>query len=210
MFTLPSKGEEVIHIPANEVTPELLERELQRMFEEEEEYPVRPVLGVADLASGSLIGKVSVPTTIYNVSGDDTSGIAGLLKPDGEFIATAAPRRTAAFWEFDETLRYEKVEPQPPANARFARRARGNSWTSGEVLWDGSVAGSVDSLGEDGDQQGPVNKRTFDASIMGDWPENNGELWRAIGRGTTQGGRRVGRIHAHGTSDDGAGVRYGL
>lgn len=180
MFNILREDIEREHIPANLITDLLVETQLDRLFAEEEEYPVREVLGIMDL--GTSRGRVAYPTTVYQTSGDDTSGIAGIIYPSGEFVAVEPPRKTQRFWEFDETLTYEKVEGE--LNEAGLPRVRGNSWTSGEVVWDGSVGGSIDTLAEDGDGNGPVNVRVYDATIMGDWPENKGELWKAIGRGT--------------------------
>lgn len=153
-------------------------------------YSLKPyVPGLAEVAAG---WRPVYPMTVYNVSGDDTSGVAGLLKPDGEFIPVKRTRRIAAYWEFDETLKYEPVEPQEGS----LQQARGNSWTSGEVLWDGSVAGHIDlraQTGEEGDEERTqVFRRTKSASLTGEWI-TKGAMWKSLE--TAQDSRTYGRKH---------------
>lgn len=158
-------------------------------------YSLKPyVPGLAEVAAG---WRPVYPMTVYNVSGDDTSGVAGLLKPDGEFIPVKRTRRTAAYWEFDETLKYEiTVEAHPEDEGRPVARVRGNSWTSGEVLWDGSVAGHIDlraQSGEEGDEERTqVFRRTESASLTGEWI-TKGAMWKSLE--TTQDSRTYGRKH---------------
>lgn len=150
-------------------------------------YPAPNVLGLIDVANGY---RPYYPTTVYQVSGDDTSGIVGLLYPNGDFLIASTPGKAAQYWEFDETLGYKKI------TVDSKQYVVGDSWTRGEVTWDGSVAGSVNVLGRDGDKEGPVNKREWDASLHdGDWI-TTGELWRALMRGTPMhNGPTSGRIH---------------
>lgn len=157
-----------------------------------EYYAKRLVPGIKDVEEGL---RVNVPTTIYNLTADDASGVAGILMPSGEFIQSASPRVSLPerFWEFDETLGYERVKGEDGKD-----RVRGNSWTTGTVVWDGVVNGSVDLASLDGDDEEPirlvVKRRTHEASLTGDW-QSTGELWRAIRRGTRQAGTEMGAMH---------------
>jgi len=168
-----------------------------------EEYSVRTeVLGLEDVRNGV---RVLFPTTIYNVKGDETSGVAGMLKPDGEFVV-ASPAKVGnqtPFWEFDETLKYE-----PHYYEREARwGAKGDSWTSGEVVWDGAVANSINQSGLAGDESDTlrevVKRRMWDAALTPDWM-TTGELQRAIesGRSMESGTQRPGRIHMNRSNFD--------
>lgn len=172
---------------------ELLETALETQVAEEN-LKKAYVYGVADVSAGYL---PSFPITIYNISGDDTSGIAGLLRPNGEFVRTNPPLTSQDYWEFDETHFYQT---NPFKVLESDRIAVGNSWSMGSVFWDGSVAGDI-SLELDGDEtdgsneRNLVNRRTVDRSITGDWI-STGELWRALERGTgMQGGPVPGKIH---------------
>lgn len=141
-----------------------------------EYFEKRYVPGLAELAAGLVL---MVPTTIYNISGDDTSGVAGVGFPDGTFIAAQPPKTTTRFWDFDETHEYVEL-----ADGRVV----GNSWRIGEVVWDGSAVGSIhpDTLaGEDGDKlREPVNRRMWTQELAGDRPSAS-EQWRALRRGAT-------------------------
>lgn len=177
-----------------------------------------PVIGLNDVAEGI---RVNVPTTVYEVSGDDTSGVAGLLFPSGEFIAKEVNRPTQKYWEFDETLKYEKVGAE--RNEAGLPRVQGNSWTEGEVIWNGHAAPvdhaitmktdvyveveQKEKTNVDGEttlnpyvvsriEEVTVNRREPDKnSITGDWI-TTGELWRSLERGTSmQGGPVPGRVH---------------
>jgi len=122
------------------------------------------------------------PVTVYTVDGDDTSGIAGMLFPSGEFIPVPGPRRHDV-WAWDEHL--------------------GRRVNLGRAVWTGSVAGSINPNGRDGDKEGPINRREWDASLGGDWV-TTGELWRAMERGTgMRRGQTVGRVHTVVAEDDG-------
>jgi hypothetical protein len=166
----------------------------------------REVLGVEDVHRGA---RVAYPTTIYNVSGDDTSGVAGLLMADGEYRPAAASRvgEQELYWEFDETLGYEKVpgEKTPEGTPRVV----GNSWTTGEVVWDGSVVGQIDQHALDGDEESHVRevvkRRTHDNSLTGEW-QSTGELYKAMERGTKMySGPVPGHVHAKGGEDTDGG-----
>lgn len=144
-----------------------------------------PVAGMTDVMAGL---KVAYPTTIYQISGDDTSGVAGLLMANGEFIAAQGSRIGAQqrYWEFEETDRYITT-----ADGRVV----GDSWREGEVVWDGAVTGSINPFATDGDEKGPVNKREWDVALTGEW-QTTGELWRAIERGTSMfSGPKAGVTH---------------
>ena len=115
---------------------ELTVRELLEIAIDEQvefSYSIRPaVVGLEDIEKDY---RPLYPVTVYQLSGDDTSGIAGLLFPSGEFRPVPTPRTIADYWEFDETLKYEQVpgELTPEGTPRVV----GNSWTTGEVHWDG-------------------------------------------------------------------------
>jgi len=162
------------------------------MEQQVETYALKPsTLGLEDVARGH---RVKYLTTVYNVSGDDSSGIAVMLYPDGEFVAVNPPKTEASFWEFDETLAYERY-----VDESGKERVRGNSWTTAPVVWDGSVGGSINPnalTGEEGDtDRKPISRREFDASLGGDWL-STGELWKALERGTSmQGGPQAGKVH---------------
>lgn len=175
------------------------------------------VSGVQDVVNGLV---VNVPTTIYEVSGDDTSGVAGLLLPSGEFIAKAPARSAQKYWNFDETLRYRAKREGESG----ARDVVGDSWTQGEVVWDGHAAPvahgvemttdvyveveqktRINAEGEETNtpmvirkiEDVKVNVRDKDTNALtGDWI-TTGELWRALdeGRGMTQASPSVGRVH---------------
>jgi hypothetical protein len=124
---------------------ELLELELESQIENS--YSVKPaVVGLADVDAGF---KPLYPVTVYQLSGDDTSGIAGLLMPSGDFLPVPeAPPRIQRYWEFDETLKYEAVENTHISDINpGATRVVGNSWTEGETVWDGTSA-KIDTLVE--------------------------------------------------------------
>jgi hypothetical protein len=162
----------------------------------------REVLGVEDVEKGV---RVAYPTTIYNLSGDDTSGIAGLLYPSGEFAQATEPPTTQRYWEHEETLRYVQVEGE--LNEAGLPRVVGDSWREGEVVWSGDVAGSIEPNAEEVYENQPVHKRTFDASLGSDWM-TTGELWKALERGTgMQNGPQPGKIHGVAITEDYGGWR---
>ena len=173
---------------------------LSELDHQVEQYSIkRDVPGLIDVMSGL---KVLYPTTIYQTSGDDTSGVAGMLMADGEFVAAALPKSSAEYWEFDETLAYNPVLDEEgnqihytdDYNERFTKVAA-DSWTEGEVVWDGSVTNSVNPFAIDGDEKGPVNRREWDVALTGEW-ETTGELWKAIERGTSMlNGPKSGTVH---------------
>lgn len=173
----------------------------------------KTVLGLSDVMSGK---RVLVPTTVYEVSNDDTSGVAGLLFPSGEFIAKAPNRSTARYWEFEETDRYSQDE---------RGRVSGYSWRTGELVWTGHAADIEPNvefeadiyetvelktrINAEGDtvmtpyvvhkksQMVVAHKRGEDRNAMtGEWV-TTGELERAMERGTSMAGgaRTRGRVH---------------
>jgi hypothetical protein len=100
----------------------------QQLKKELNEKPT--VYGLSDVEDGL---RTAIPLTIYHLSDDDTSGIAGLLMPSGEFIHTAPSSKVVKYWEFDETFKYERfVNPDTEEVI-----IKANSWTSGEVVWNG-------------------------------------------------------------------------
>ena len=160
------------------------------------------VMGLANVARGE---RVLYPTTIYNVEGDETSGVAGMLMADGEFRSTAAPLKTQRYWNSDETLHYEKVDGELN-EAGTGPRVVGNSWCEGEVFWDGSVAGEINHSALAGDEtdllRQVVSRRVVDSSLCGEWA-TTGELYKAMERGTSmQGGRVPGKIHGSADTDN--------
>lgn len=172
---------------------DILEFEAARLEQVEEYSHKRAVIGLSDVERGV---RVNVPTTVYQISSDDTSGVIGVLFPSGKFIRASDPRvgQHALYWEFDETLRYETVVGYDGES-----RVVGNSWTTGEVVWDGGVAGSIDNKALDGEEKDEkrnvVNRRIFDAQLTGEWA-SSAELWHAAKIGSfTQAGRTVGKIH---------------
>lgn len=182
----PSEGKVV------ELWDELINRIPEEYFEK------RAVPGLSDVQQGI---QVNVPTTVYNTSGDDASGVAGVLMPSGEFVQASSSKvnRLTKFWEFDETLRYvTKVEGD-------TKRVVGDSWRGAQVVWDGVVNGSIsqaslDGADEDDSQsRAVVKRRQWDTSLTGDW-ESTGELWRAIRRGTGQRSRELGIQHLNNQS----------
>lgn len=168
-------------------------------------YATRSI-GVLGLASVRRGERVLYPTTVYQMEGDETSGVAGMLMPDGEFIEAPKPRTTARYWEHEETLRYVQVEGELNESGT-GPRVVGDSWTSGEVVWNGSVAGAINPSAKDGDETDAirlvVNRRERESSLCGEWA-TNGELWRAMGRGTSMyQGRVPGKVHITFGEDDG-------
>jgi hypothetical protein len=166
-------------------------------LEQVEEYILKStVLGLEDIAKDV---RVAYPTTIYNLTGDDASGVAGVLFPNGDFIAALPPRKVAAYWEFDETLAYEQVEGELN-EAGTGPRVVGDSWTLGEVLWDGSVVGAVELHALDGDEtdleRSIVKRRVRCDNLTGEW-DTTGELWRGIesGRSMAEMAQRPGKLH---------------
>lgn len=118
---------------------ELTAKELLEIaFDEQMEssYGVRiAVIGYEDVKAGY---RPLYPVTVYLLAEDDTSGIVGILFPSGEFIPTIEPRKVTAYWEFDETLKYVAI---PGAvTPEGTPRVVGDSWTYGEVLWDGCAS----------------------------------------------------------------------
>lgn len=182
-------------------------------------------IGKSDVEMGY---RPAYPVTVYAVAGDDTSGIIGMLMPDGEFKPKAEAIGTAEYWEYDETLHYNKVldaEGQPiVVDGPYGRKyhlTKADSWTEGEVIWNGragdvtpqlNMIADVSMFEEDGtgeEVEGElktfignkktaviVNRRLNDTNAMtGDWI-TTGELWRAMERGTQMlGGRQAGRVH---------------
>jgi hypothetical protein len=184
---IPSEGK-VVRIDGDEDWDDILNRVPVEYFEK------RDVPGLVDVMGGL---EVLVPTTIYNLPGDDASGVAGLLKPDGEFIPAAStqPPAEVPHWNSEDTDTYVKNGIGSDGKPTY----KSWSWRLGELRWNGVVNGSIDleSLdGEEGDEQRQtVKRRTNDASLTGEWV-SNGELWRAIRRGTAQqGGPVAGRVH---------------
>lgn len=184
----PSEGK-VLDFKNEDDWNELLERVPESYFEK------RDVPGLTDVMGGL---KVDVPTTIYNLAGDDASGVAGLLKPDGEFVPahTDTAGVEVPYWDGDEN-RYVKSGIGSDGKPTF------KSWSFylGKVAWNGVVNGSIDLATYDGDdadlqeERHIVKRRVREASLTGDW-QTTGELWRAIRRGTGQrGGPEMGKIH---------------
>jgi hypothetical protein len=145
---------------------------------EEEVYEKRYVPGLAEVSMGF---RPPYPVTVYQISGDDTSGIAGLLYPNGEFHPVLPSRRG------QPTECYDDSEPL-------------NRIKHGTISWDGIVSGTIENgihLKKD-----IVNRRTHDPNeLLGDYGVC-GELWTAIGRGTMQVGRTYGKLGNKALVDD--------
>jgi hypothetical protein len=176
-------------------------------LEQVEDYALRnEVLGLVDVQNGV---RVLYPTTIYNVKGDETSGVAGILFANGTFTP-AQPSRVgeqARYWEYDETLRYEPVLDEagqrvnvPGPYGRTYQQVKGNSWTEGEVAWDGAVTNSINHSALAGDETDTirevVKRREWDAPLTGEWA-STGELWKAImsARAMVEMAPRPGKVH---------------
>ncbi len=108
---------------------ELLDLAYQQQLNEELNSKPK-VYGLSDVHNGL---HTLIPLTIYNISDDDRSGIAGLLMPDGTFIPTKPATRFVKYWEFDETFKYEQVTNPNTGKVNVV----GNSWAEGEVTWNG-------------------------------------------------------------------------
>lgn len=109
-------------------------------------YGERPVYGLSDVEE-NLIPATPFPITIYNLSGDKSSGIAGTLYPGGEFVPLpnlSAPQPTR--WWDDSCA----------------------CFISGVTTWNGSNAGGIQLHGapEGG------HLRLYDGTLLGDWPIN--------------------------------------
>ncbi len=188
---------------------ELLEIALDEQVENS--YGVRPaVVGYEDVKAGY---RPLYPVTVYLLGGDDTSGIVGLLFPSGEFIPTLEAKTSTPYWEFTETLKYEKVPGE--VTPEGTPRVKGNSWTEGEVLWDG-VAGEIEphvdmftEVEVKTTQKGtgtvfvkamkakvaPHVRREDINALTGDWD--------TYGAASREGGDRAnGRVHGWGTEED--------
>jgi hypothetical protein len=104
----------------------------------------RPVPGLGALHAGLL--PKPYPINIYMIDGDDTSGIAGTLFPDGTFkpLSTERTPRPVRWWDEDS-----------------------KQWIDGICSWDGCVNGSLE-LGMDGDTP---HRRVDDPNdLLGQWP----------------------------------------
>lgn len=174
-----------------------------------------PVLGLADVADGVI---VLYPTTVYEVTNDDTSGIAGLLLPSGQFIPKAPRHREARYWEFSETDRYVRDAT--------TGRVSGDSWRRSHLAWSGQAGAirhnvtmktdvyvevsqnaKLNAKGEQTnlprvfatrEEEVTVHIRDkHEASLTGDWI-TTGEMERAMTRGTSMAsvGPQMGRVHA--------------
>jgi hypothetical protein len=158
--------------------------------DENEVYEKVYVPGLADVAMG---WRPSSPTTVYQVSGDDTSGIAGRMTPDGVFHPCLPSNVGKETYCLDES--------QPLAR---------DQW--GTIAWDGIVTGTIENgvhverrvvtypngRGQKAHvevEHNIVNRRTHDPNeLLGDYALGC-ELWNAIERGTLQAGRTLGRVH---------------
>jgi hypothetical protein len=189
--------------------------ELDELDQIETSYSVKPpVVGLESVRTGF---RPLYPVTVYQLEGDDTSGIVGILYPSGNFIPVVKPRHVAKFWEFDETLKYEAVPNLHVSDINPGlTRVVGNSWTAGEVLWDG-VAAEIDTL-VPMETEVHVSARQQDAgtmfnktvtvkvtphvrqadrnSVTGEWA-TTGELYRSIEQGVSmrQRGPVIGKVH---------------
>lgn len=166
------EGKGLEYVIGDELDNEILERVPKEYFSKP------PVLGRSDVLAGA---EVLVPTTVYEVTGDDASGVAGILFPTRAFTEASPEKLTAKYWESDETLKYEvTVDADLNDPSKPVVRVIGNSWARGEVVWNGTVAGSINQRGLDGDEddgeRNIVKRRFKDASILGDWPTKGDTL----------------------------------
>jgi hypothetical protein len=103
-----------------------------------------PVPGEQEAMSGAFLPR-PYPLTVYQRTGDTTSGIAGTLYPDGRYVPLPPKQvdRTTRIWNHER-----------------------NQFEMHEVAWDGVVAGSVICT------PGLPHRRLFDGALQGDWPTN--------------------------------------
>lgn len=164
-------------------------RQIAALFGADEEecvYEKRYVPGLAEVALGY---RPAVLTTVYNVSGDDTSGIAGMLWPSGEFTPLPKPR-------IGEVISY--IDDDEPLNRH----------KKAQICWDGNVGYEIEiatpvkvriEIPPSKDTESTrryvarakhetciVNRRRVDRNeLLGDIA-TSGELYRAMTRGTGQ------------------------
>jgi hypothetical protein len=191
---------------------ELLELALEEQVENS--YSVQTdVVGLSDVAAGY---RPAYPVTVYQLSGDDKSGIAGLLFPSGQFLPVQPQRTTQRYWDHTETYRYETVENLHYSEVNPGEtRVVGNSWDEAEVLWDGT-SGLItlnveretevfEQIGQKANGSMTVLKGTLQKvkthvrehdtnSLLGDN--------EVLARPPAQTARKMGVIHGWGTSDD--------
>lgn len=120
-----------------------------------DEFSSRPVPGLGGLLVGT-VKPAPYPINIYNIDDDSSSGIAGTLHPDGTM--DVLPVESAG------RARHEQL---PPPTTRYWDDVCA-CFRTGEVVWDGIVAGSID---HSADPEQP-NRRLWDASITGEWPNH--------------------------------------
>lgn len=120
------------------------------MFEDEEDFPTEPpriIYGLSDVEENN-VPALGYPINIYNLSGDDTSGIAGTLYPSGEFkLLPVLPAPQPVSW-WDEKC------------ACFLH---------GTTTWNGNVGGGI-QVGNPA--EGEPHRRLYDGTLLGDWPLN--------------------------------------
>jgi hypothetical protein len=117
-------------------------------LEEDLDFPPDPPRIIYGLESVFLneVPRHPYPINIYNLDGDDTSGIAGTLHPDGTF----APL---------------KVMPAPQPTRWWEDSVA--TFIYGVNSWNSCVAGGIE-LGA----KGEPHKRLYDGSLVGEWPNH--------------------------------------
>lgn len=122
----------------------------------EDEYASRPTLGIGGILTGTARPK-PYPFNFYFIDDESHSGIAGTLYPDG--------RVEMLPWTGSVGDRRHQNLPAPTTRYWEDQCA---CFRTGELVWDGVVAGSI----EHGDAFDEPHRRLWDASITGDWPNH--------------------------------------
>ena len=189
--------------------------ELDELDQIESSYSVKaPVVGLDMVRKGY---RPLYTVTVYQLTNDDTSGVAGMLFPNGEFIPVHVEHSTQRYWEFDETLEYKSFPNLSYSEINPGEtRVQGNSWREGEVLWDG-IAALIDTniemetevhVNSRQQDKGTLFNKTFKQKVVvhirredrnavtRNWA-TTGELQRAIEQGVSmrQRGRMPGMVH---------------
>lgn len=85
--------------------------------------------GLADIANGL---RVPYSTTIYAVSGDDTSGIIGILYPSGQFLLKANSQDVSLYWNHEVIPYYFQYEDKDKN-----KHIGASAWQGGVLTWNG-------------------------------------------------------------------------
>lgn len=147
------------------------EQLLQAEQEFVDSYCVRSLVPGLGMVKQGL--EVLFPTTIYQLDGDDTSGVAGILYPDGTFLAAADTNinQLTIGWNSEKIV-------SVPVNDKGERLVSEASRKEvvGAIYWDGVAKGSL-LLGEDGF---PHERDADYLSITGEWPDKAPTRGRSI------------------------------